>query len=447
MRACTAVHSIPIVLEDETADGEKPLVSHRTLRDALSLAINRRVFYGWIMLGVGSLAVFASGPGQSHIFSVYIAPVSDDLGISRTSISSAYAAATLLAAFGLPLVGRLIDRVGVRRVSLAVALLFGFANMAFGHVAGLLTLALAFMGLRFLGQGSLMLSGNYLVSQWFSQRRGIALSLTALGFSVSMAVHPPLAQWLIDEVGWRASWFWLGVISWALLVPLIAVLVQNRPEDIGLVPDGRAARDVEASFDGGALHVGLDLRAAVRTPAFWIIALGLASLSMLVTGMFFHQVSVFSLQGLDRHLAARAFSISAVVMVATMPIFGYLLDRLPTRPMFASALLLMSASLVALASVRDFASMVAFSMLFGLANAGLQSHYTFMWPRYFGRRHLGSIQGAAQTIGVVGASIGPLPLGLAFDLFGRYTATLYLLAVLPVACALMLVFLRPPRLS
>ncbi|TDJ18927.1 MAG: MFS transporter [Gammaproteobacteria bacterium] len=422
-------------------------MKHGSLRDALSLGVNRHVFYGWVMLAVGGLAVFASGPGQSHIFSVYITPISDDLGISRTSIASAYAAATLLAAFGLPTVGRLIDRVGVRRVALGVAILFGFANIAFGQVTGLLSLALAFGALRFLGQGSLSLSSNYLVSQWFNRRRGIALSLTALGFSLSMALHPPLAQWLIGQVGWRESWFWLGLFTWVLLVPMIAVLVQNKPEDIGLTPDGEPLAGQPPAHPGDAMNVGLSLHAALRLPSFWIIALGLASLSMLVTGMFFHQVSVFSLQGLDARTAVRAFSISAVVMVLTMPVFGYLLDRLPTRPMFASALLIMSAALVALALVRDVASMVVFSAMFGLANAAFQAHLSFMWPRYFGRRHLGSIQGAAQTIGVVGAAIGPLPLGLAFDFFASYTGTLYLLAALPVGCAFMLLFLRPPNLS
>jgi MFS family permease len=417
------------------------------LRDALSLGINRHIFYGWVMLGVGGLAVFASGPAQSHIFSVYITPISNDLAISRTSISSAYAAATLLAAFGLPYIGRLIDRVGVRWVALGVAILFGFANFAFGHVAGLLSLALGFGALRFLGQGSLMLSSNYLVSQWFDRRRGIALSLAALGFSASMALHPPLAQWLIDTVGWRESWFWLGILTWALLVPILAILVQNRPEDIGLVPDGKAAPGEDSSSALDAMNVGLTLHAAIRTRSFWIIVLGLASLSMLVTGMFFHQVSVFSVQGLEAQTAARAFAISAAVMVVSMPVFGYLLDRLPTRPMFACALLIMSASLVALALVTGLKSMLVFSATFGLANAGLQSHYSFMWPRYFGRRHLGSIQGAAQTIGVVGASIGPLPLGLAFDLFGSYTQALYVLAALPVTCAFMLLFLRAPNLG
>lgn len=430
-----------------SAPDEFPLVNNKTLRDALSLGINRRVFYGWVMLGVGGLAFFASGPGQSHIFSVYVSRISDDLGISRTSVSSAYALATLVAAFGLPYVGRLIDRIGVRRVALGVAVLFGLAAIGFGRVAGLVSLALGFAALRFLGQGSLALSSSYLVSQWFSRRRGFALSLMPLGFSLSMAVHPPLAQWLIDAVGWRASWVWLGIVTWALLVPMIAVLVQNKPEDIGLRPDGESAHQRRATLQWDSDKVGLTLHAALRTPSFWIIAVGLSSLSMLVTGMFFHQVSVFSLQGLDAQTAARAFSVSAAVMVITMPVFGYLLDRLPTRPMFASALLIMSAALVALAWVEDITSMIFFSIVFGLANAGLQSHYSFMWPRYFGRRYLGSIQGAAQTIGVVGASIGPLPLGLAFDLFGSYTETLYLLAALPVGCAFMLVFLKPPRLD
>ena len=426
---------------------DRPHVNHRLLRDSLSLSINRHVFYGWVMLGVGGLTFFATGPAQSHIFSVYISPISHDLGISRTSISSAYAIATLAAALGLPYIGRLIDRFGVRRVVLSVAILFGFANIAFGHVTGLLTLALAFAALRFLGQGSLALSANYLVSQWFSQKRGIALSLTALGFSVSMALHPPLAQWLIDQVGWRASWFWLGIMTWLLLVPMIAILIQNRPEDLGLVPDGEAPPGKGSNLRRDDMNVGLSLRAAIRTPTFWIIAIGLSSLSMLVTGMFFHQVSVFSLQGLSAQTATRAFSISAVVMVISMPVFGYLLDRLPPRRMFASALLIMSASLLALAKVTDVPTMILFSVVFGLANAGLQSHYTFMWPRYFGRRHLGSIQGAAQTIGIIGASIGPLPMGIAFDLYGSYTGVLYLLALLPIVCALMLAFLRPPHLG
>ena len=113
-------------------------------RFSLARRINERLFYGWVVLAVAALGLFASGPGQSHIFSVFIAPISEDLGVSRTSVASAYAFATLVAALGLPYVGRLIDRFGARHVVLAVALLFGAAAMAFGQVANLFWLTVGF---------------------------------------------------------------------------------------------------------------------------------------------------------------------------------------------------------------------------------------------------------------------------------------------------------------
>ena len=418
------------------------------LRDSLALRVNQRFFYGWVMLGVAALGMFASGPGQSHIFSVFILPIGQDLGISHTAVASAYAMATLAAAFGLPWVGRLVDRHGVRPVMLSVAVLLGFAAMAFGAVSGMVTLALGFAALRFLGQGSLMLCSANLVAQWFDRRRGFALSLMGLGFSLTMAAHPPLAQWLIDQLGWRAAWFWLGIMTWLLLVPVVAILVENNPESLGLQPDGDAAdgNGNQAARRQGA-DVGLSIGQAVRTPAFWIIALSLATFSMLVTGLFFHQVSIFQSAGLSPQMAAWVFPISAVTMVLAMPVFGRLLDRVPTKPMFACAMLTMTAAMLALVFVHDAATAALYGIVFGINNAAVHTHMTYVWPRFFGRRYLGSIQGTAQTIAVVGASIGPLPLGAAFDLYGAYTGALLTLAGLPVLCSIAILLMRPPQLG
>jgi MFS family permease len=419
-----------------------------SFRDSLARRINGRLFYGWVVLAVAALGLFASGPGQSHIFSVFIVPISEDLGISRTAVASSYAVATLVAALGLPYVGRLIDRFGARRVVLAVAVLFGVAAVAFGQVASLFWLTVGFGALRFLGQGSLMLSCANLVAQWFDRNRGFALSLMALGFAASMAVHPPLAQWLTDQLGWREAWLWLGVLTWLLLVPPILLLVQNKPEDLGLQPDGpiRRGDGLEASAPQGA-EVGLTVQQALKTPAFWITALSLATLSMLVTALFFHQVSIFTHQGVDAYVAARVFSVSAITMVLAMPIIGRLLDRFPTRPIFAFAMLTQSAALIAIVFVHDLTSAVLYAIVFGLNNAAVQTHYTYVWPRFFGRRHLGSIQGTAQTIGVIGASVGPLPFGAAFDLFGSYTGALLIFAVQPVLCAAAILLMPLPRLG
>jgi MFS family permease len=398
------------------------------------------------MLGVAALGMFASGPGQSHIFSVFIMPIGRDLAISHTSVSSAYAMATLVAAFGLPYVGRLVDRYGVRPVLLCVAVLLGFAAIAFGAVAGMATLALGFGALRFLGQGSLMLCSANLAAQWFHRKRGFALSLMGLGFSLSIAAHPPLAQWLIDQIGWRTAWFWLGIMTWLLLVPAVALLVENKPESIGLVPDGCPVED-GASRGAAAAEVGLTVSQALRTPAFWVIGLSLATLSILVTGLFFHQVSIFRHAGLTPQMAAWVFPISAVSMVLAMPVLGRMLDRLPTKPMFAAAMMTMTATILALVLVDDPATGALYGVVFGIGNATIHTHMSYVWPRFFGRRHLGSIQGTAQTIGVMGASIGPLPLGAAFDLYGDYTAALLVLAALPVLCSVAILLMRPPQLE
>ncbi len=428
-------------------------------RDALALWINERVFYGWLMLAVAAIGMFASGPGQSHLFSVFILPISEDLGISRTSVSSAYAIATLVAAFGLPYMGRLVDRYGVRSVLIVVALMLGLSALAFGAVANLLPLALGFGALRFFGQGSLMLSCANLVAQWFDRKRGFALSLMALGFSASVAVHPPLAQWLIDHVGWRQAWLWLGLITWLLLVPVVVLLVQNKPEDLGLKPDGasRRAPSGGASSPGAAagapdsapdsVDVGLTSRQAIRTPAFWIIALSLATFSMLATGLFFHQVSILASLGLSPQVAARVFPVSAITMVLAMPVVGRMLDRLPTRPTFAAAMLSMTMAMVSLVAVRDVRTALLYAVVFGISNAAINTHLSYFWPRFFGRRHLGSIQGMAQTIAVIGASIGPIPLGFAFDQFGDYRGALMTLSLLPALCAIAIFFMQPPRLE
>jgi MFS family permease len=130
-----------------------------------------------------------------------------------------------------------------------------------------------------------------------------------------------------------------------------------------------------------------------------------------------------------------------------MPLFGRLLDRLPTRPMFACAMLTMTATMLALVMVQGVPSAIAYSIVFGINNAAIHTHISYLWPHYFGRRHLGSIQGTAQTIAVIGASLGPIPLGVAFDLFGSYNGAVLLLSILPVVCAVAILLMRPPKLE
>ena len=181
------------------------------MRDKILNYVSPNYFYGWIIVAVANLGIFSSGPGQSHTFSVFVGPIGKDLDLSSTSIASSYGLATLIAAFMLPYMGKLIDKYGARKTLIIVSIILGFSCVFFGAASNFLMLTVGFGFLRFFGQGSLMLGCANLVSQWFDKKRGFAMSLMALGFRISMAIHPPLSQFLIDEYGWKFAWVFLGV--------------------------------------------------------------------------------------------------------------------------------------------------------------------------------------------------------------------------------------------
>ena len=433
-------------------------------RRLLALAINERFFYGRVMIALAALIMFASGPGQSHTFSVFLIPLVEDLGLSHTAISSAYAFATLVAAFGLPFIGKAIDRNGVRRVLIAIVIAFGAATIAFSAIGGFILLTLGFGLLRFLGQGSLMLCANDLASQWFDKKRGIALSLTMLGFSLSVALHPPIAQWLTQTHGWRMAWVIMGIGTWLLLLPPVMLLLFGRPEQLGLVPDGTikktgacdpvpsksedsAAANARESIEDAVADRGLDLANARRTDAFWIILVSNSIHSALATTIFFHQVSIFEAKGLEATLATSVFSVAAMMMVVSSLTIGHLLDRLPTRPLYAAALLSTSLSLAMMSQVQGQLTAIAFAFIFGLSNGAMMVQVAYVWPRFFGRAHLGSILGTSQMGMVIGASLGPIPLGVGYDLIGEYDGLLLVLSLLPISCAVAVMLMRIPRID
>ena len=416
------------------------------LSDRVVRWLSARIFYGWVVVALAFLALFASGAAQSHTFSVFLGPVSADLGLSQTEWGAAFGLATLVAALGLPYMGRMIDSRGPRTMMMWVAFGLGLACFTFSMAGGIASLAIVFAILRFLGQGSLMLNASNLVSRWFDKRRGFAVSLMGLGFSASMGVHPPMMQWLTDEVGWRQAWFLLGISTWILLIPVVYFLARELPSQLGLEQDGGNGEPAirEKAAASSPVLTGLTRSEALRTPAFYIICCGLFTLSMLVTTLHLFQVSIFEAHGVDRTIAARVFPVSAMTMVVMMPLIGLILDRFPTPAIFGFAQVVMVSSLIAVTFVTDLKTALIYALIFGLNNACTITLFAYIWPRYFGLLHLGSIQGIGQMIGVVGASLGALPLGIAFDLFASYDATLRWLGVQPALCIGLAFCLRFP---
>ncbi len=405
--------------------------------------VNTKFFYGWIIVGIANIGIFSSGPGQSHTFSVFVEPISQDLQLSSASIASAYGLATLIAAFLLPYMGKLIDRYGARFSLIIISIILGISCIFFGAASNFLMLTVGFGFLRFFGQGSLMLGCANLVSQWFDSKRGFAMSLMALGFGMSMAVHPPLSQLLIDEYGWKYAWIILGVSTWIIMVPALFILAWNNPENIGLKPDGE--KNTKLTKDEVQVIEGLNLKEALKENSFYILAAMWFGMAMLVTTLHFYQVTILTNQGISTEYAASLFTISAVAMVVFMPLVGKFFDNFPTKYVLATGLLINSISLISITYSNNDAYSLFYAISFGINNAFSMTMFGYIWPRYFGRKHLGSIQGTGQMIGVIGASLGPLPVGFAIDYLGSSLVTIRCLSVYPIIMAIIIImFLKSP---
>ena len=399
--------------------------------------INEKFFYGWTIVGIGSLGIFTSGAGQSHTFSPFIPVISKDLQISSTSITTAYMIATLFAAFLLPQIGKLVDKFGPRIVLIYTVILLGIGCLIFGAASNFLMLAVAFGFLRFFGQGTLMLGSANIITQWFDKKRGFALGLMGLGFALSMGIHPPISDFLITNYGWRSAWVIIGLSTWILMIPPLIFLAIDKPEDVNEKPDGIQKNIVNKNTK----IFGLSLNQALKEKSFYILSFSFFSISTLVTALHFFQVTILNQYfNLPSREAAALFIPTMITMIIFIPLAGKILDKFETHNVIGIALLVTTASLISISFSSNITFAIIYSIIFGINNAFNLSLFGYIWPRYFGRLHVGSIQGTGQMVLVVGASIGAMPFALAMDFGYDLLLTIRLAALYPFLSAFLCFF-------
>ena len=404
-------------------------------------------FRGGAILGIATLAVFLSGPAQTYGVSVFIDPMLAEFGWSRGLVSTTYSIATLLSALPLVIIGRQIDRVGSRVILTIASICFGLSLLWLSRVNTPLGLLVGFAVLRTCGSGVLTLAARTLIPQWFVRRRGRAFSILGLGSALSLALVPRANESLISWVGWRDAWTIVAVVILLGLVPAIALMVRNRPEDVGEYPDG-VSPESAVTTARSALADSTDdwtLKEAMRTRAFWAMLVAGAVPALVITGVSFHQISIMTARGLPSSLAATSFAVESAVALPLTLLTGWLVDRYATRYILSAAQAFLLLALVLLVFAQTPALALSYSALRGAAMGLWGVAADVAWASYFGRRYLGTIRGVTFAAGIVGAAIGPVPLGLAFDATGSYAAAIVAYMALPAAAMAFVLFAYPPR--
>ncbi len=415
---------------------------------AQSLAGRLPFYYGWVVLACVCFACLSrAGPAVATL-SMFVTPMIDEFGWSRTAFAGAVSLGGVLAALSSPMIGTYLDRKGARLVLCGAVLATGVTLMLLSTIESLVAFYLLFCIARMNWAGPFDLGIYGALNSWFVAKRGVAVSVVTLAQMVGLTLMPLLGYWVIEHHGWRTGWLVIG--SAVLIMGFVPAwfFMVRRPEDIGLLPDGARPRDPATpggSLSGSSVDEPAFTRAeALRTRAFWMLALFTALIYPVQAGLSLHQAAHLIERGLSTATAATVVSLFSFSSAFTGFTYGILQRWLDTKvALVVAGLLLAASSFAMMAATTPIGAMTA-GVLFGLGIGGVHALLPIAWADYFGRRNFGSIRGIALTVQVGAQAAGPLASGVLRDLTGDYMASLALFAALSGLGAIAALAIRAP---
>jgi len=410
-----------------------------------------RPYYGWVVLIVAAAAMVGTLPGRTQGLGLVTEPLIAELGIDRVRYAHLNFWSTLLGATGALGIGRLLDRLGARVVLVAVALTLGVVVCVMSQVTSYAGLATSLFLTRALGQSALSVVSIAIVGHWFVRRVNTAMAVYTVVLSVGFMAAFPIVGAFVQQRGWRAAWLAVGLALVAGLAPLAWLVVRRGPESIGLSPDGDGTAPSAASPrpsrpDEAAVSLpGHTWSEAVATPAFWVFAIGAALYGLVASGIGLFNESILAERGFGPGVYYQSLVVTAMTALAGNFLGGWLAGRVPLGRLLAVALAVLAGGLAALPLVLTLAHVMLWATAMGLGGGLVTVLFFSVWPRVFGRRHLGRIQGAAQALTVLASALGPVLLAWCVTWTGSYTAVFQILAVVTALVAAVGVIIPVPE--
>lgn len=386
----------------------------------------RRVFRGWWIVAIAIVGqAFSIGTLLVYTFGVFAKPLASEFKTTRSAIAIAVGLLDLIVVFAAPVAGRLADRYSARRVIVisALALAACLAGLSFvqpplWHVYALYALA----GLT--GVATSPVTYSRVVANWFDRKRGLALGMASTGVGLGAFIVPSLAQFLIDETGWRGAYLGLGAVSLAAL-PLVGLFLRASPKEVGLVPDGERAPGARTS--SVEPPPGTTFAEAIRTRVFWQLCAIFFGVAACVNGAVAHLSPLLTDHGVSGRSAALAVSLFGAASIVGRVGNGFLVDRFfaprVTAVLFAGA----AAGIAILWSGGTGNAAFVAAALLGLAIGAESDVMPFLISRYFGMRSMAELFGCVFSAYVLGNATGRYLFAASFDAAGSYR--------LPLACS------------
>jgi len=397
-------------------------------------------YYGWVVLGVAALAMVGTLPGRTQGLGLITEPLLRDLGVDRVRFATINLVATLAGSIFCFGIGGLVDRLGSRTVLTWLAVALGAVVMAMSRVERSVMLLVLITLTRGLGQSALSIVSLAMPGKWFRRRLTWAMGIYTFVMSVGFMIAFPVVGALVLSRGWRVAWAAVGLSLLVGLAPVAWLLVRREPE----TNESNAEMDAPMADRLGSSASDSTLIAALRSPAFWVVGIGSSLYGLVASGIGLFNESILAERGFAPEVYHRALAVIAVAGLAGNFVAGAWADRGSLRRVLVTALLLMSAALLALPHVTTIGHVMAQAIAMGLSGGFVMVVFFSFWGKAYGPTHLGRIQGVAQALTVFASALGPLLLAWCAEATGSYAAAFYMVAATLAAMALSALVVRMP---
>ena len=393
------------------------------------------------------ILVMSSGIGfYGH--GVFLDPLRESFQCSKSSISFALTLFFITSGLGDMIIGRTVDRYGPKLLMVAGSIIFGGGLMLLSRLSHLWQLYLLYpimaLGWSCTSVGPI----NTLISNWFTRRRGLALSITMTGLSVGGIIIVPLVSWSIIRWDLGKTLFTLGLSYILAITPLALFVIKARPSDVGQLPDGgdpppNPGKKKKAPSPDIALNRVWTRSEAVRTRAFWAITIAFFLALSGQVSFLVHQVSFLS-QYLGVQGAANVVGLTALASIVARLVLGAVIDRLNKNLVTIACFSAQGLVVLAMAFFHNKPVLYAGPFIFGLTMGNILMLQSLLVGECFGTLSFGTIYGLGRMFTMIGAALGPLLAGYLFDLTGSYHIFFILVAVFSAAASAVITMAKPP---
>ncbi|MEN8772010.1 MAG: MFS transporter [Akkermansiaceae bacterium] len=370
---------------------------------------------GAILL-LASLAMVATLPGRTVGLGLITEQLLVDLGVTRSSYAELNLWATFAGALFLLATGPALDR-SLRWTTAAVLVAFSGVVFWLAHLPGLGLLLPVLILTRGLGQSSLSLSSVAIVGKSLKEKLSTAMGVFAVATSLLFVVAIPSVDSLLGQLGWRKVWMILAAVILGIGL-LVAFLIRD--------PQAQQSRE-----EDDETTTGIPFREALRSPAFWVLTIGIGIYYFAFTGITLFSESLVVSLDFSKDIRNWFLAIMMFSGLASNLCCGWLVQRVSALNIFGGAMIIFAACLIGfpLAS-GSIALIYAVAVALGVGSGAVTVIFFAGFANLFGKRHLGKIQGVAQAMTVASSGTGPLFFARSFESSGSYSSVFFTLAPL-----------------